>query len=88
MQYFLKAALGPNQDLNRIFVFDPDLFRSHRAAQGEDLKKRYAMNFSPPVQRRIVFQPPIKDKWREEQGGTMWHLSHLLATAPQELLFG
>lgn len=60
MQYFLKTALGPNINLNKIFVFDPILFKDGK--EMEDMKKRYACCFSPQLQERIDFQPGIKIK--------------------------
>jgi len=76
MQYFLKAALGPNQDLNRIYVFDPDLYREDRRSQGEALRDRYARNFSMPIQRRIDFHP-TGGSLRQDLRGTMVHLTWL-----------
>jgi hypothetical protein len=87
MQYFLKAALGPNQDLNHVYVFDPSLFGNERHAEGEGLRQRYARNFSEPIQRRIEFQPWCPEGWKEGHG-TMRHLVWLLAQHPDVLLFG
>ena len=87
MQYFLKAALGPNRDLNKIFVFDPILFAAEPEAEGTALKSRYAGNFSDPIQKRIEFQPAILEKHRGS-GGTFEHLSWLLMKHPELLLFG
>lgn len=89
MQYFLKAALGPNQDLNRIFVFDPSLFDPARAHEGDALRERYACIFSKPIQDRIVYQPFVAQKFQEAPNkGTTTHLVHLLSTSPGEILFG
>ncbi len=33
MQYFLKAALGPNHDLNKVYIFDPVLWRENESSQ-------------------------------------------------------
>jgi hypothetical protein len=55
MQYFLKAALGPNVNLNRIVVFDPILFR--RDSSSEDMMNRYYDCFSPQLHSRIDFTP-------------------------------
>ena len=86
MQYFLKAALGPNKDLNRIYVFDPTLFDKDDTERGHALRERYARNFSEPIQRRIEFQPWIA----EERGyeGTMRHLTEVLHDKPHMLLLG
>ena len=54
MQYFLKAALGPNQRLNKVFVYDPILY----SAAGESLMDRYSRCLSPQFRPRIIFRPP------------------------------
>ena len=87
MQYFLKAALGPNQDLNKVFVFDPVLFRSDQKQKGEELRQRYNSNFSVPLQSRITFQPPTLNPG-DENNGTMTHLVNLLGNYPDTVLFG
>lgn len=87
MQFFLKAALGPNHDLNKIYVFDPDLFRSSRRDHGDALRDRYASNFSQPIQRRIEFHPAKPRDWDEHSLGTMKHFTWLLANNPETLLF-
>jgi len=64
MQYFLKTALGPNLNLNRIFVFDPVLFRDEPTSK--EMVDRYANCFSPQLQKRIVFKPGrASDKVRD-----------------------
>lgn len=60
MQYFLKTALGPNKNLNRIFVFDPVLFKDDKNA--ENMKDRYACCFAPQLQDRIIFRPAYDKK--------------------------
>ncbi|HKT68402.1 MAG TPA: hypothetical protein VJP83_03145, partial [Terriglobales bacterium] len=72
MQYFLKSALGPNGDLNRIFVFDPAMYSDGESAK--EMKSRYQDCFSPQLKSRIHFKPdevgadqpdyrtPIEDK--------------------------
>lgn len=78
MQYFLKAALGPNQDLDHIHVFDPVICDDRRKADADALRQRYACNFSQPIQRRIEFV---------EAHGTTDHLIHLLQNHPDHILF-
>lgn len=85
MQYFLKAALGPNQDLNKLFVFDPVLFRSDKGDEAKALKRRYSSNFSESIQHRISFEPPLAP---EGKGGTFHHLASLVKSHPFEILFG
>lgn len=56
MQYFLKTALGPNLNLNRIYVFDPVLYRDDSTSK--EMKGRYADCFSPQLKdNRIIFNP-------------------------------
>lgn len=85
MQYFLKAALGPNLHLNKICVFDPELYKSE--PKGEALKKRYMECFSPQFQQRIDFQPSGKVSPGTNLG-TFEHMVSLFADDPDQLLFG
>jgi SIR2-like domain len=55
MQYFLKAGLGPNVNLNKIFVFDPLLFENDESCHA--MIERYKTCFSPQLQDRIIFKP-------------------------------
>ncbi|MEW6401134.1 MAG: hypothetical protein AB1649_05000 [Chloroflexota bacterium] len=55
MQYFFKAGLGPNINLNKIFVFDPVLFRDANSCR--EMEQRYESCFSPQLKRRIIFRP-------------------------------
>jgi len=78
MQYFLKTALGPNLNLNRIFVFDPVLYKNDSTSK--EMMDRYADCFSPQLQDRIFFKSSgANDKVR---GGSFTHfvdiLHHLL----------
>ena len=88
MQYFLKAALGPNKDLDRIFVFDPAFFRSDRVKDGEALKGRYGRNFSASLQKRINFNPLRPSKEEDPNAGTLFHLLWCLENHPSTFLFG
>jgi hypothetical protein len=82
MQYFLRAALGPNVELNKITVFDPCLF--DQSAQGNGLKRRYQECFSPQLQRRIHFTP---DNTSDSRAGTTRHFVHELKYKPASMLF-
>ena len=88
MQYFLKAALGPNQDLNRIFVFDPVMFKTGKEAEGESLRQRYACNFAAPMQNRIEYHPVCLNIDERNVGGTFEHFVDVLAKDPEQILFG
>ena len=89
MQYFIKTALGPNKDLNRIFVFDPVLFQDDQRAN--TMIERYESCFSPQLQSRIVFKPstswrspsgefPTQKDYTREQGGKFRHFVEMLKT--------
>lgn len=81
MQYFLKAALGPNLNLNKIFIFDPVLFKDN--GESEDMKRRYEECFSPQLRDRIVYQPPLGGK----SSGSLAHLVDQLTRYPADILF-
>lgn len=76
MQYFLKTALGPNVNLNRIFVFNPELFT--KTEKAINLRKRYASCFSPQFQDRIVFLPSEKSNNSNTDQGTFDHFVRML----------
>lgn len=84
MQYFLRAALGPNVDLNKITVYDPSLFGEHR--DGESLRRRYQECFSPQLQRRIEFNPPAGERF-SDAAGTTAHFIHDVSKRPESLMF-
>ncbi|HEY9151525.1 MAG TPA: hypothetical protein VIN60_01465 [Anaerolineales bacterium] len=53
MQYFIKAGIGPNTNLNRIFVFNPALQKG--SEENERMRERFGNCFSPQLRNRIVF---------------------------------
>lgn len=53
MQYFLKAALGPNKSLNKVFIFDPILFQEGKACN--EMMDRYKSCFAENFINRIFF---------------------------------
>lgn len=81
MQYFLKAGLGPNKDLNKITVFDPLLFQDDDASN--KMKERYKSCFSPQLQSRIDFNPECSNEVRSQKAaGTFKHLVEVIAGRP------
>lgn len=81
MQYFLKSALGPNLDFNRLYVFDPVLYENN--GQAKALKERYEECFSPQMKQRISF-------WPESAGsgaGTAAHFVEMLSRNKSGLFF-
>jgi len=81
MQYFLKTALGPNVNLNRIYVFDPVLFRDDPTSK--EMMDRYGSCFSPQLQDRIVFRPPISGTDRVKDGT----FDHFVERIGRDILF-
>ncbi len=85
MQYFLKAAVGPNSDLKRIFVFDPVLFRG--GPEAEEMKVRYEECFSPQFTGRISFKPNPTRSLVDILHGTFHHFVYTLGECPESILF-
>jgi hypothetical protein len=84
MQYFLKSALGPNADLDQIFVFDPALFEPGPA--GPALRDRYSKCFSAQFEKQIKFNPDTTGI--NSRHGSFAHFTELLEKRPESLLFG
>ena len=55
MQYFIKAGIGPNVNLNKIVVFNPTLFTSGK--ENDEMRERFGNCFSPQLRNRIDFEP-------------------------------
>ena len=85
MQFFLKAALGPNQELNKLFVFDPTLWDDSVASN--DMKKRYEMCFSEQLRPRIVFKPELSHPSYSSFSGTTEHFVNIMENNPSSILF-
>lgn len=83
MQYFMKAAVGPNRNMQSITVFDPLLFEGTPAS--DSMRRRYESCFSDPLKERIEFEPSCKDG--KVPPGTTEAFVHILATEPSRLLF-
>lgn len=84
MQFFLKAAFGPNQDLNRITVFDPLLWQESK--ENIDMRARFSDCFAPQLQRRINFQPDNGIKEGIQKGSTESFV-YMLTHFKEEMLF-
>lgn len=87
MQYFLKAALGPNLDLNKITVFDPVLF--HSKDKGIAMKERYEECFSPQLREsRIDFSPGVNHSYEvDTSSGKFHHFVKLIHDENAEIFF-
>lgn len=84
MQYFLKSAVGPNSNLQKIIIFNPTLFQDTK--ESEEMKKRYLECFSPQFGDRIIFQPDSLGL-TEFDKGTLVHFVEFLSNSSQDLLF-
>ena len=89
MQYFLKTAVGPNIDLNKIYVFDPVLFEGGERAQG--MVDRYLSCFAPQMRNRIVFHPARLDPGPAAASlirqGTFEHFVNTIGGEPGRVFF-
>jgi hypothetical protein len=85
MQYFLKSAVGPNKDLQKVIVFNPALYRNDDEAT--DMKLRYSECFSPQFNKRIIFDPLGSSGMSEDTRGTFVHFGQILHAKPKELFF-
>jgi hypothetical protein len=84
VQYFFKAAVGPNRDLNKITVFDPALYEATET--GEQLSNRYKECFAPQLRTRIDFQPPPTPS-RPGPNGSYTHFVNLIDDDPDQMFF-
>ena len=55
MQYFLRAGVGPNLNLNKVIVFNPTLYQT--GTDNELMRERFGNCFSPQLRNRINFNP-------------------------------
>ncbi len=53
IQYFIKAGIGPNRNLNKVYVFNPALARNSK--ENERMQERFGNCFSPQLKNRIEF---------------------------------
>jgi hypothetical protein len=85
MQFFLKAALGPNQELNKLYIFNPILWEQSQAAS--DMKDRYEKCFSEQLRSRLVFKPELGKSLNADIAGTAEHFVRVLERDPSEVFF-
>lgn len=86
MQFFLKAALGPNQELNKLFVFDPVLWQESNNAH--EMRSRYEQCFAEQLRSRIMFQPNLPRIIHSGfVSGTTEHFVSILENDPSKILF-
>jgi hypothetical protein len=86
MQYFLKSAVGPNSDLQKIIVFDPVLYEN--SSRTTAMKQRYQECFSPQFSSRIIFEPsPYTFASKSAAWGKFHHFVETLRRNPKDLFF-
>ena len=85
MQFFLKAALGPNQNLNKINVFDPILW--HDNEHSKSMIDRFESCFSEQIRPRIDFKPGALSENSKLMMGTTKHFVNVLSNAPEKIFF-
>jgi hypothetical protein len=85
MQFFLKAALGPNQELNRLYVFDPVLWSDNSSSA--EMRARFEQCFAEQLRPRIDFNPSIPNRSVKELGGTTAHFIDVLEDDPSSIFF-
>lgn len=84
MQFFLKAALGPNQELNKLFVFDPILWEEGDSSK--EMRSRYEKCFAEQLRPRIVFRPTEMTNVYGRLGSTK-HFVRVLEDNPELIFF-
>lgn len=83
MQYFLKSSFSPNNNLNRIFVFDPILYKDN--IESKNMIDRFKDCFSPQIHDRIDFKPYCDlDSFLK---GTFKHFVYELKNNPDYMIF-
>ncbi len=85
MQFFLKAALGPNQELNKLFIFNPVLWSETDAS--EEMKVRYQSCFSEQLRPRVIFTPELVNSEHVSIAGTTEHFISVLEHKPDSVFF-
>ncbi len=86
LQYFLKTALGPNKDFDRLIVFNPTLFGN--GSECDEMIGRYESCFSEQIRRRIQYTPRITSGYSGELlPGSFAHLVNELTFSPETILF-
>lgn len=85
MQFFLKAALGPNQDLNNIHVFDPLLWKDNDKSKG--MINRFQSCFSEQIRPRINFKPSANQNISSIGPGTTKEFVDILCNTPEKIFF-
>lgn len=79
MNYFIKAGVGPNTKLSRVYVFD--ILNTSDSNALSDLKERYLQCFSPQLQNRIHFMNLPEEN--DTTPGSFMHLAEFISKHPK-----
>jgi hypothetical protein len=77
-QFFLKTAIGPNTDLNKILIFNPGI--------NEIMKNRYLSCFSDQYKKKVEFNITPHDTQLHYDIGTFQYFTHMIEKY-KEILF-
>lgn len=80
MQYFIRTAIGPNQDLNYIHIFDPAV-QDRSSDTAKEYQRRYETCFSPQLHKRIIYNNGGRGD------GTFANFVNILKDRPNDILF-
>jgi len=81
VRYFLKAGLGGASKLNKIFIFDPKLWKDDEEAHR--MEERYSLCVAHNFLKQVEFHP----EQTEYSVGTFAHFVNLLGERPGTILF-
>jgi hypothetical protein len=82
MQYFLKAGIGPNKEIDKIFVFDPNAIQLPSGPN--EMQERYKECFAEQLRPRIIF--PTMDVYSGKTG-KFHSFVKILKESPGQVLF-
>lgn len=85
MQYFLKAAAGPNKDLRSISVFDPMLLKQNDLSK--QIENRYTSCFSDQMRKKIKLRPAALPSMSERKRCTTEHFIRSLETNEGSIMY-
>jgi hypothetical protein len=78
-RFFLKTAIGPNTDLNKIYIFNPGI--------DDDMRKRYLSCFSDQYRKRVEFNIMPPELRLTERLGTFKYFNQLILEYNERLFY-
>jgi hypothetical protein len=85
MQFFLKTALGPNKDFDKLIIFNPTLFEG--SAEATEMEQRYSSCFSEQLRKYIYYRPREISGRSNLRLGTFEHFVEALSVDDHGLFF-